>query len=749
MQLDLDLQPGDDRLFIDEALEQIERIEQGLLALERGDLDATTVNEVFRAAHTLKGSAGTIRHRRMAELTHAMEDIFGAVRSGGITDVSPFADRLLETIDVLRDLTDEVASGETLTDVPEPLTADLRALFAASTEAGGPVTGSTGRTAAVAQPLGAPASNPAGPAAGGQGGANGHTDVHDPLLDRLVAEAPPVDGTCSTVRVVADEASEWQAIRLFQAAFEAEESGRLVACAPSREEIEGGVAGNHLVLLFRGAPADLADVHVRLALIDEVHVEPPVLLAAARTGATVSGDERHLDEGPAARHADSAPAAEERTADLGPEARGLPTEERLAVAGERLKATQQTIRIDVSRLDELMNLVGELVVHKTRRQREAHEVLARLGDDPLAREVEEGAQQFARISGQLQDQVTRLRMLPIETVFNRFPRVVRDLASRFGKDVDLVIEGKETELDRSVLEEVGDPLTHLVRNALDHGIEPADVREAAGKPRRGRVTLSAHHGDGQIIITVADDGAGVDPARMRAAAVRKGVLGEAAAEALSDADAIGLIFAPGFSTAASVTDVSGRGVGMDVVRTNIARLGGRVDVRSRIGEGTAFDLSLPLTLAIVGALLVRSGARICALPLTGVVESLRVRPKALSTIRGHHALELRGRVVPVTNLDTALGDPARPLRTGERGFVYLVVVRAGASEIALAVDAFVGEQEIVLKSMGSYLGSVPGVAGATVMADGSVALVVDITALIANQVPDRATVGASATRRIA
>ena len=692
MQLDLDLQPGDDRLFTDEALEQIEKIEQGLLALERGELDATTVNEVFRAAHTLKGSAGTIRHRRMAELTHAMEDIFGLVRSGGLTDVSPFADRLLETIDVLRALTDEVVAGETLTDAPESLTAELRALLATVTPgtagATGPAAPAGGTRAIAAEPAVsvAPAlraAEPAEPAGAPRGDA---VSQHEPLVTRVIAEAPPLDGARSIIFVVADEASEWQAIRLFQAVMEAEESGFLVASAPSREEIEGGVAGNRMALLLRGTPPALALVHARIREIEEISAEAPVAIDAQGSVAVVAPggapgpapiDERQADAGPAARHAPPPATAEQRSADLGPEARGLAADERLAVAGERLKATQQTIRIDVSRLDELMNLVGELVVHKTRLQREAHEIMGRLGDDPLAREVDESSQQFSRIAGQIQDQVTRLRMLPIETVFNRFPRVVRDLAARFGKEVDLVIEGKETELDRSVLEEVGDPLTHLVRNALDHGVEAAADRLAAGKPARGRVTLAARHGDGQIVITVADDGAGIDPVRMRAAAVRRGILSEAAAAGLSDADAVDLIFAPGFSTAAEITDVSGRGVGMDVVRTNIARLGGRVDVRSAIGEGTAFELSLPLTLAIVGALLVRSGQRICALPLTGVVESLRVRREKLSTIRGHYALELRGRVVPVTNLDTALGDPERMLRSGEHGYVYLVVVRAG------------------------------------------------------------------------
>ncbi len=302
----------------------------------------------------------------------------------------------------------------------------------------------------------------------------------------------------------------------------------------------------------------------------------------------------------------------------------------MTVAGDRLKSAQQTIRIDVTRLDELMNLVGELVVLKTRLQQSAQEFAARLGDDPLARQADEDAQMFARIAGQLQDQVTGLRMLPIETVFNRFPRVVRDIAARLSKDVQLVVEGKETELDRSVLEEVGDPLGHLVRNALDHGIELTEERVALGKPVPATVRLSARHTDGRILITVEDDGHGIDPALLRRTAVEKGLMTKEAAQALTDSEALRVVLMPGFSTAKVVTEVSGRGVGMDVVRNNIERLGGWVDVASTPGGGTRVSLSLPLTLAIISALLVRSGSRVCALPLTGVLETLRVEPSTLA-----------------------------------------------------------------------------------------------------------------------
>lgn len=704
--LALDLGPGDERLFIDEALDQIETIETGLLDLERGDASPQVLNEIFRGAHTLKGSAATIGHRRMAELTHALEDVFGALRAGSLAELGALADVALSTIDVLRALVEEVAARRVLTAAPEELTARLRAMLAEATQ--------TGTSAARSGNAAAPAT----------AASRGTEDV----VARLLRDAPGGDGPRSIVRCAADPAGAWQAVRLLQATIEARETGRLLAGVPSAEEIEAGLGGESLALLVSGAPEDLAPLVGRLGQIDEllgVSVEPLATAAGGSGPDGVAGVASDRRGGSGGR-----PTADRRTADLGSEARGLPADSRLALAGDRLKLAQQTIRIDVGRLDELMNLVGELVVHKTRLQLQAHQLAIRLGDDPISRDAEEGAQQFARITGQLQDQVTGLRMLPIDTVFSRFPRVVRDLAAKLGKEAELVVEGKETELDRSVLEEVGDPLGHLVRNALDHGLEPPAARVAAGKPAAGRVRLSARHADGQIVISVEDDGSGMDPDALRRKAVEKGLMTAEAAAALSDTEALRVIFLPGFSTATRVTDVSGRGVGMDVVRTNIERLGGRVEVSAAAGAGTRISLSLPLTLAIIGAMLVRSGSRVCALPLTGVVETLRIEREAVHTVARRPVIALRGRVVPVAVLDTALGDPPRSLPESERGFTYLVVVRSRDVEIALAVDEFVGQQEIVLKSLSAFSGRLVGISGATIMADGTVALVVDIGALI-------------------
>jgi two-component system chemotaxis sensor kinase CheA len=750
--LTFDLGPGDDRLFTDESLEQIEHIEQGLLKLEHG-LDAGVVNEIFRAAHTLKGSAAIIGHRRMAELTHAMEDLFGAFRSGTLDEVRPFADVLLSTIDVLRALVAEVKQGEVLTDAPEALTGQLRQLLSTATAAA--AARSSVRPTAATE---APSPEAVEPASPGSGSAPSLDPLHvpgpveavsftniavAPLIQRVLSDAPPGTKPRSLLICRIDPTSEWQAVRMLQIVLEVEEAEALVASAPTRDEIESGLCSTLLAVLARGHASELGELRDRLAGIDEV-VSVEMIPAPSSMGqldaltalpsVDVYGPE-HTPLPLAAERGDDLedagpPLGERRQADLGAEARGLTATDRMTAAGDRLKAAQQTIRIDVARLDELMDLVGELVVHKTRLQRSAQQLALRLGDDPMARQAEEDSQQFARIAGQLQDQVTGLRMLPIETVFNRFPRAVRDIAARLNKEVQLVIEGKETELDRSVLDEVGDPLGHLVRNALDHGIETPEERRAAGKPAVGTVHLTARHADGRIVLTVEDDGKGMDPMVLREAAVEKGIMTRDEAESATDEEIQKVIFVPGFSTAQVVTEVSGRGVGMDVVRNNIDRCGGWVDVSSAPGQGTKVSLSLPLTLAILGALLVKSGSRVCALPLTGVVETLRVEPKSFGKIRGHSVVTLRNRVIPVEHLDNALGDPSRPLEKSERGFINLVVVRSRGSEMALAVDAFIGQQEIVLKSLSAVAGERKGLAGATILADGSVGLVVDIPALL-------------------
>jgi two-component system chemotaxis sensor kinase CheA len=327
------------------------------------------------------------------------------------------------------------------------------------------------------------------------------------------------------------------------------------------------------------------------------------------------------------------------------------------------------------------------------------------------------------------------RMLPIGTVFSRFPRVTRDLSTRQQKKVELSIEGQDTELDRSVIEEIGDPLVHLLRNAIDHGVELPEDRIAAGKPEIATVRLAAEHVENSIVITVEDDGRGIDPVRVKAKAVEREIITPEAAQRMSDAEAVELIFAAGFSTASSVTDISGRGVGMDIVRTNVERLGGSVEVQSRLGEGSRFYLRLPLTLAIVQALLVRVGGGIYALPLASVTETLRVPVTDIQRLQQQEAILLRGRVLPIVRL-THLFQCDSELPANPRD-ILVVAVKVGERQIGLAVDRLLGEQEVVIKALGDLIGDVPGLSSAAILGDGSVALIVDVPALVQRLATDR------------
>ncbi len=669
MDLTFDLEPGDDVVYVAEAVEQIEQIERGLLELEGNPGDEPTLAEIFRAAHTLKGSAATIGHRRMADLTHALEEVFGALRSGHLRDLAAFDDLLLPTVDVLRVLVDEIAAGHTLTDAPAGLARRI-----------------TDRLAAALADEAAP--DP--PSSGGDASATPTLDAVG--LDRLLAESLPAVGARSIITFTIDDAAEWSSVRLFQGLMAVTDTGRLLGSVPALEEIQAGTGGAALWVLVRGDPAELEDLLERLRSMDD----------------TVQATVQPLDEA----------AVTLRTDTIGGPSPDAPTARRSAA---------HTIRVEVGQLDDLMDVVGELIVQKTRLRRQARQLAGRFGEDVLATEAEDGSRQFAQIVDRLQASVSQLRMMPIQTVFSRFPRLVHDLSAQLGKDVSLTIDGRETELDRSLLEEVGDPIAHLVRNALDHGIEPGPDRAAAGKPARGRIRVAARHADGRVIVEVADDGRGMDPLAISRAAVERGFIDQATAAGMTDAEALRLVFLPGFSTAREITSVSGRGVGMDVVQTNVERLGGQVSIDSILGAGTTIAMSLPLTLAIIDALLVRSGRRICAIPLRSVLETQRVPRGEVRTVASRPVLVLPRGVVPLQSLGTAMGDADQGAEPGE--YVTAVLVRSRGAELALGVEEFLGTEEIVLKSLGLPGEQPTGVVGATILADGGVALVVDVDRL--------------------
>ncbi|MBZ7985654.1 response regulator [Campylobacter sp. Cr9] len=388
---------------------------------------------------------------------------------------------------------------------------------------------------------------------------------------------------------------------------------------------------------------------------------------------------------------------------------------------------EQTIRVEVKRLDNLMNLIGELVLGKNRLLKIYDDVEERYEGEKFIEELNQVVNQLSVVTTDIQLAVMKTRMQPIAKVFNKFPRVVRDLSRDLGKQIELELEGEETELDKSIVEEIGDPIMHMIRNSCDHGVESTEDRIAAGKPEKGTVQLKAYNEGNHIVIEIADDGKGLDAEILRAKAIEKGVISEREADNMSDKEAYGLIFKPGFSTAKQVTNVSGRGVGMDVVKTNIDKLNGIIEVDSELGKGTVIKLKIPLTLAIIQSLLVKTQEEFYAIPLASVLETVRVAIDDIYTIEGKNVLRLRDEVLSLVRLSDLFG-VKQVLENSEQA--YVVVVGAAASKLGIIVDTLIGQEEVVIKSMGYYLQNITGIAGSTIRGDGNVTLIVDVGAMM-------------------
>ena len=398
-----------------------------------------------------------------------------------------------------------------------------------------------------------------------------------------------------------------------------------------------------------------------------------------------------------------------------------------SVPAKKASTVEQTIRVDVNRLDNLMNLIGELVLSKNRLIKIYNDVEERYEGEHFLDELNQVVSSISIVTTDLQIAVMKTRMLQIGKVFNKFPRVVRDLSRELGKKVKLIIKGEETELDKSIIEEIGDPLMHMIRNSVDHGIEPPEERIKLGKPEEGIIELKAYNEGNQIVIEIADDGKGMDPEVLKQKALEKGIISEKEADMMSDKEAFMLIFKAGFSTAAKVTNVSGRGVGMDVVKTNVEKLNGIIEVDSVPGKGSVFKIKIPLTLAIIQALLVSAQEELFAVPLANVIETVRITVEDISTVEGKSVLKLRDEVLPLVNMSDIFKIEKI---LGINQYLYVVVLGVGASKVGLIVDGLIGQEEIVIKSLGEYLKGIKGIAGATIRGDGKVTLIVDVAALM-------------------
>ena len=689
-----DLEPGDDKLFAAEAIENADVLESTLIVLERGPVTPADVDVAFRAAHTLKGTAAMIGHQRMADLAHVMEDLLGLLRTGGDAPATRVAGELLTAIDVLRELIDEVSGGDETTH-SAPATKRLRGLHA-ELAGGAPITG-------------------------GEDGAAAPTGLGSTLIGeaaRPSAHEAPTGASAKGPQILeclVEPESQWRAVRLLQIVMEASSSGHLIASDPDVTLIETGRVGDSVRLTL---DADVRpELRGRLLAIEEVIsaewvADQPLVAEPATDPATEPSVEVDV--------------AGDTGGGLDPEPQPLRTTER---TGSR--AGRSTIRIDVARLDELLDLVGELLVHRTRLHQLSDRLGAEFGDHPMAREAGDVIDSFESVVANVQDRVTGLRMVPVATVLDGLPRIARDVANRRNRQVEVVIEGREVELDRSLLEGLSGALGHVVRNAVDHGIEPAEEREAAGKPPVGQIRISASQVEGRVRIAVSDDGRGIDRMAVARTAVAGGLVDSL--EAISDNDALELVFRAGLSTASSVTDISGRGVGLDAVRAELERLGGTVDLTTASGSGTTVTLDLPLTLAIFTALLVRSDGVTFALPMASIAETLRPAAGSVTTVAGESVIVLPDVVLRLHTISSTLGLEERGQRgAGSSAGVHRNVVVLGMQgrQVALAVDELLGKEEIMLKSITGFMRRVPGIGGATLLPDGGVALVVDVNWLL-------------------
>lgn len=649
--------------FIEELVDQLERMDQDLLALERQP-SKELVQSIFRAAHTIKGSSATMGFEEMKRLTHEIEHLLDLVRSGRLEVTTALINLLFEALDFLKRLRDDYLRGGPFADSAEML-ALLRNFSSGSPEKG-------------PQPM-----------------TLAPTAVQRLQMEQLAASGLPLLG----VQLRLSDDCQMKTIRLHLIVQELEaEHGAIAASDPP------------LPLPMAGEAEEIGGI---------------ALVLAARTEAEALG--RHLRsmlDVASVQIADYAipPEAEAPRATPSPEPKPPSGDER-----DKHKQSAQTIRVNVERLDHLMNLVGELLIDQTSLIQLKQTIARRFAGEEFAERLTGVADHMGRIVGELQESVMKARMLSIEHLFNRFPRMVRDLAQKLDKDIELVMDGMETELDRTLIEEIGDPLIHLLRNAIDHGIEPTAKRLQAGKPPKGRIRLNAYHEDNQVIITIEDDGAGISPEHIKASAVRKGLITSDEASLLSDREAIHLIFEPGFSTAASVSEVSGRGVGMDIVRNQIERLNGIVDIRTEPGRGTCFAVRLPLTLAIITGLMTKVSRRDYVIPMNNVLEIVRMPREEIKLLQGEQIILIRQEVIPLVWLQDVLGYPQSP-STGK--FIPVVIVGSAEKKLALAVDELLGNQDIVIKTLSAYLGKTDFISGATILGNGRVALILEMSSLV-------------------
>ncbi len=684
-------------IFLDETKEHLQSLSDQFMILEQEPDNMDTINEIFRSAHTLKGMAGTMGYMRLQALTHDMENVFSEVRNNTLKVDSQMVDLLFQVLDALEEYTENIQNTtEEGTNDNEHLIKALKDYLDGNAGA------ESTPTAAPAPVAEAPASESA-PAAADPSKEKWRDiklgDTEMSVLAEAVKQGKKVYG----ISVYVQESCILKAARAFLVFKALEDLGEIMVSVPSAQDIEDERFDfDFSMIVISEADAEtvkkaVLDVsEIEAAYVGEVEVKVPEAKAevqVAQTEETVK--------------ADSAPQGAVAKQDKKP-------------AGKPI--VNRTVRVDIEKLDSLMNLVSELIIAKNSL------VSTSTQEGMLTNSVfNEQMEYLEGVTTNLHESVMKVRMVPIESVVQKFPKMIRDLSKKLDKKMTLYMSGEETELDRTVVDEIGDPLMHLLRNSADHGLESAQVRKERGKPEMGSIFLDAYQEGNNVIIEVRDDGNGIDVEAVKAKAIARGAITAEQAENMSDKDIIGLLFLPSFSTAKQVTDVSGRGVGLDVVKSKIESLSGEVDVRTKLGEGSTFIIRLPLTLAIIQALMVEVGGEKYAISLGSIQTLEDIDPNEIEYVQAKEVINLRGTVIPLIRLNEVLDNEST--KSPDENLL-VIIVKKGDKLAGLVVDEVMGQQEIVIKSLGKYINKQKIISGATILGDGEIALILDTNALL-------------------
>ncbi len=690
-------------IFIEESREHLQSLNEQLLILEKEPDNQDTINEIFRAAHSLKGMAGTMGYKRMQKLTHDMENIFSEIRSENMKVGADLMDALFKGLDALESYLDNIINNadEGTNDNQELIDQFDRILKAGLADKGA----AANDTKEASEPQ-QDTANTAAQAKTAEADVAFKeiklSDTDQDTINKAIESGLKAYG----VTVYVHESCILKAARAFLVFKALEECGDVIKSVPEVQDIED----------------ERFDMDFSLVLItkfDAEKIKNAILNVSEIKDAALIEYEATKD-----KSADES-AGKHVNAEIAQKAKGTETKSNAQQTSAKSKpVVNRSVRVDIEKLDDLMNLVSELIIAKNG--------LVSINSPDQTEERKSGnfneqVEYLERVTTNIHTSVMKVRMVPIESVVNRFPRMIRDLSKKLNKRMELFMTGEDTELDRTVIDEIGDPLQHLLRNAADHGLESNEDRIAAGKPEVGSIELNAYQEGNNVVIEVKDDGAGINVEKVKAKAINKGVITEEQAETMTDKEIIDILFRPSFSTAEVISDVSGRGVGLDVVKTKIEALGGNIEAKTALGEGSTFTIRLPLTLAIIQALMVKLGDEQYAIPLGSIQTIEDVQLKDIKYVQAKEVINLRGAVVPLIRLDEIL-DVEKSEEQPES--LTVVIVSKGDKQAGLVVDSLIGQLEIVIKSIGKYINNSKMISGATILGDGEIALILDVNTLV-------------------